>query len=50
VLWFLLLVLLIAWILGLAGIYKTAASVSWLLLGAAVAVLLLQLISGGRRV
>jgi len=46
-LWMIFLILLIAWILGLAGTYQIGAFV-WLLLVAALVVLLIQLITGRR--
>src|SRR6266542_1335621 len=46
-LWLILLVLLIAWILGFAGAYPIGA-IFWLLLVAAIIVLVIQLV-GGRR-
>ena len=48
-LWTLFVILLIAWILGLVGVYQIG-SLLWLLLVAAVVVLLLQLITGRRTV
>jgi hypothetical protein len=48
-LWLLLLVLLIAWILGLAGTYQIGGFL-WLLLAAAFVVLIVQFVTGGRRV
>lgn len=48
-LWTLFVILLIAWILGLVGVYQIGA-VIWLLLVAAVIVLLLQLFTGRRTV
>jgi len=48
-LWTLFVILLIAWILGLVGVYQIGA-VIWLLLVAAVIVLILQLASGRRTV
>jgi hypothetical protein len=45
-LWFLLLLLLIAWILGLAGTYQAASLVLWLLLVGALLVLAVQLMWG----
>jgi hypothetical protein len=48
-LWTLFVILLIAWILGLVGTYQIGAFV-WLLLVAAVIVLILQLVSGRRPV
>lgn len=48
-LWTLFVILLIAWILGLVGVYQIG-SVIWLLLVAAVIVLLLQLFTGRRTV
>jgi hypothetical protein len=49
VLWTLFVILLIAWILGLVGVYQIG-SILWLLLVAAVIVLLIQLITGRRPV
>jgi hypothetical protein len=46
-LWTLFVILLIAWILGLVGTYQIGAFV-WLLLVAALVVLVLQLMSGRR--
>ncbi len=46
-LWTLFVILLIAWILGLVGVYQIGA-VLWLLLVAAVIVLIIQLITGRR--
>jgi Family of unknown function (DUF5670) len=46
-LWTLFVILLIAWLLGLVGTYQIGAFV-WLLLVAAVVVLILQLASGRR--
>jgi hypothetical protein len=48
-LWTLFVILLIAWILGLVGTYQIGAFV-WLLLVAAVIVLVLQLVTGRRPV
>jgi hypothetical protein len=48
-LWTLFVILLIAWILGLVGTYQIGAFV-WLLLVAAVIVLILQLVTGRRPV
>jgi hypothetical protein len=49
VLWTLFVILLIAWILGLVGVYQIG-SIIWLLLVAAVVVLILQLVTGRRTV
>jgi hypothetical protein len=46
-LWLIFMILLIAWILGLVGTYQIGAFV-WLLLVAALIVLILQLVSGRR--
>jgi Family of unknown function (DUF5670) len=46
-LWLVFLVLLIAWVLGLVGTYQIGALV-WLLLVAALIVLLIQLVTGRR--
>ena len=46
-LWTLFVILLIAWLLGLVGTYQIGAFV-WLLLVAALVVLVLQLVSGRR--
>lgn len=48
-LWTLFVILLIAWILGLVGTYQIGAFV-WLLLVAALIVLVLQLVTGRRPV
>ncbi len=48
-LWTLFVILLIAWLLGLVGVYQIG-SIIWLLLVAAVVVLLIQLITGRRTV
>ncbi|HTM89122.1 MAG TPA: lmo0937 family membrane protein [Terriglobales bacterium] len=48
-LWTLFVILLIAWLLGLVGTYQIGAFV-WLLLVAAVIVLILQLVTGRRPV
>ena len=48
-LWVIFMILLIAWILGLVGTY-TIGSWLWLLLVAAVVVLILQLVTGRRPV
>jgi hypothetical protein len=48
-LWLLFFVLLIAWILGLVGTYQIGAFL-WLLLVAAIIVLILQLATGRRPV
>lgn len=48
-LWLLFFVLLIAWILGLVGTYQIGAFL-WLLLVAAIVVLILQLATGRRPV
>lgn len=48
-LWTLFVILLIAWILGLVGVYQIG-SLIWLLLVAAVVVLVLQLVTGRRTV
>jgi hypothetical protein len=49
VLWTIFVILLIAWMLGLVGVYQIG-SLIWLLLVAAVVVLILQLASGRRTV
>ncbi len=46
-LWLIFLILLIAWILGLVGTYQIGAFI-WLLLVAAVIVLIIQLATGRR--
>jgi Family of unknown function (DUF5670) len=46
-LWTLFVILLIAWILGLVGVYQIGA-VLWLLLVAAIVVLVIQLVTGRR--
>ena len=46
-LWMIFLILLIAWILGLVGTYQIGALV-WLLLVAALIVLIIQLVTGRR--
>ena len=46
-LWTIFVILLIAWLLGLVGVY-TIGSFVWILLVAALAVLLIQLITGRR--
>lgn len=48
-LWTIFVILLIAWILGLVGVYQIG-SIIWLLLVAAVIVLILQLVTGRRTV
>jgi hypothetical protein len=48
-LWTIFVILLIAWILGLVGVYQIG-SLLWLLLVAAVVVLILQLVTGRRTV
>ncbi len=48
-LWTLFVILLIAWILGLVGVYQIG-SILWLLFVAAIIVLLIQLITGRRTV
>ncbi len=48
-LWLIFLILLIAWILGLVGTYQIGAFI-WLLLVAAVIVLIIQLATGRRTV
>ncbi|HVZ19391.1 MAG TPA: lmo0937 family membrane protein [Terriglobales bacterium] len=48
-LWFIFLILLVMWILGLVGTYQIGAWL-WLLLVAAVIVLLVQLATGRRAV
>ncbi len=48
-LWTLFVILLIAWLLGLVGVYQIG-SVLWLLLVAAVIVLIINLVSGRRTV
>ena len=48
-LWILFVILMIAWLLGLVGTYQIGAFV-WLLLVAAVIVLILQLVTGRRTV
>lgn len=48
-LWTLFVILLIAWILGLVGVYQIG-SLLWLLLVAAVIVLVLQLVTGRRTI
>jgi hypothetical protein len=49
VLWTIFVILLIAWMLGLVGVYQIG-SLIWLLLVAAVIVLILQLATGRRTV
>lgn len=49
VLWSLVVLLLIAWLLGLVGVYQIG-SIIWLFLAAAIIVLLLQFITGRRPV
>jgi hypothetical protein len=48
-LWTLFVILLIAWLLGLVGTYQIGAFV-WLLLVAALVVLIIQLVTGRRPV
>ncbi len=48
-LWTIFVILLIAWILGLVGVYQIG-SIIWLLLVAAIIVLILQLVTGRRTV
>ncbi len=48
-LWTIFVILLIAWLLGLVGVYQIG-SLIWLLLVAAIVVLILQLASGRRTV
>lgn len=48
-LWIIFFILLIAWILGLVGTYQIGAFI-WLLLVAALIVLILQLVTGRRPV
>ncbi len=48
-LWTIVVLLLIAWLLGLVGIYQIG-SIIWLFLAAAIIVLLLQFITGRRPV
>lgn len=48
-LWLIFLILLIGWILGLVGTYQIGAMV-WLLLVAALVVLVIQLVTGRRTV
>ena len=48
-LWTLFIILLIAWLLGLVGTYQIGAFV-WLLLVAALVVLVIQLVTGSRPV
>ena len=48
-LWAILLVLLIAWLLGLAGTYQSGGFL-WLLLVAAFVVLIVQVVTEGRSV
>lgn len=48
-LWTLFVILLIAWLLGLVGVYQIG-SILWLLFVAAIVVLLIQLITGRRTV
>lgn len=48
-LWTLFVILLIAWLLGLVGVYQIG-SILWLLFVAAIVVLLIQLITGRRPV
>ncbi len=49
VLWTIFVILLIAWLLGLVGVYQIG-SIIWLLLVAALVVLILQLATGRRTV
>ena len=49
VLWTIFVILLVAWLLGLVGVYQVG-SIIWLLLVAALVVLILQLVSGRRTV
>jgi hypothetical protein len=46
-LWTLFVILLIAWLLGLVGVY-TIGNIVWLLLVAALVVLVIQLVTGRR--
>ncbi len=48
-LWTIVVLLLIAWLLGLVGVYQIG-SIIWLFLAAAIIVLLLQFITGRRPV
>ncbi len=48
-LWTIFVILLIAWLLGLVGVYQIGAFV-WILLVAAIIALILQLVSGSRTV
>lgn len=48
-LWILFVVLLIAWVLGLVGTYQIGALL-WLLLVAALVVLVIQLVTGRRAI
>jgi len=48
-LWTIFAILLIGWLLGLVGVYQIG-QVVWLLLAAAVVVLILQLVSGRRTI
>lgn len=48
-LWTIFVILLIAWVLGLVGVYQIG-SIIWLLLVAAIVVLILQLVTGRRTV
>ena len=48
-LWIIFAVLLIAWVLGLVGTYQIGAFL-WLLLVAALAVLVIQLVTGRRAI
>jgi hypothetical protein len=47
VLWTIFVILLVAWLLGLVGVYQIG-SIIWLLLVAALVVLILQLATGRR--
>ncbi len=48
-LWTIIVLLLIAWLLGLVGVYQIG-QIIWLFLAAAIIVLLIQLITGRRPV
>lgn len=47
-LWVLVAVLIIAWLLGLGGIFHAAASLIWIILVVAVVLAILAFLTGGR--
>lgn len=47
-LWILVVILIIAWLLGLGGVFHAAASLIWIILVVAIIVAILAFLTGGR--